>query len=368
MQLALELAARGFGAVEPNPMVGCVILRNARIIGKGWHEKLGGPHAEINAIADCRKNGFDPAGATMFVTLEPCCHHGKTGPCTEAIINAKIAKVLVAAQDPTPQVGGKGIRQLRRAGVKVSVGLCKKQAKLLNPAFFKFAKTARPWVILKWAQTIDGKLARRDGSAQPGWISGKESRTDAHKIRRSAQAILVGINTVIADDPLLTPRPAMGKRPLRIVLDGNLRIPLNCQLLKTTNRAGVLIVTTQKSLAANKSKAKKIAAKPAELLAIPAEKTRRCNLNVLLDELGRRDVQRLLVEGGPAVISSFLESGLADELVVYIAPKIFAAEGAADIARAMSRLKTTFTLNYVTTNALGRDVRIRGLLTAMDEI
>ncbi len=367
MQLALELAARGFGAVEPNPMVGCVILRDGRIIGKGWHEKFGGPHAEINAIADCRKNGFDTTGVTMFVTLEPCCHHGKTGPCTEAIINAKIAKVVVPIQDPTPQVGGKGIRQLRRAGVKVSVGLCIKQAKLLNPAFFKFAKTARPWVIVKWAQTIDGKLARRDTSAQTGWISGKETRTDAHKIRRSAQAILVGINTVIADDPLLTPRPAMGKRPLRLVLDGRLRIPYMCRLLNTISQAPVLIVTTKSVLAADKSKAKKIAAKGAELLPIPAEKGRWCNLNVLLDELGIRGVQRLLVEGGPAVISSFLEGGLADELVVYIAPKIFAAEGAADIAQAMSRLKTTFSLNYVTTNAFGRDVRIRGLLTALDE-
>ncbi len=201
MQAALKLAQRGIGSVEPNPAVGCIIIKGNQIAGKGWHKKLGGPHAEINALEDCKMLGINPEAATMYVTLEPCCHHGRTGPCTDAIIAAGLARVVVAMPDPSEHAGGRGIEQLRNAGIDVHVGLCQDQAKLLNAPFFKFATTGRTWVIVKWAQSIDGKLSYAD-QAETRWISGQRSRKDAHKLRRRVQAILVGVNTVLADDPL----------------------------------------------------------------------------------------------------------------------------------------------------------------------
>jgi diaminohydroxyphosphoribosylaminopyrimidine deaminase/5-amino-6-(5-phosphoribosylamino)uracil reductase len=366
MQLALELARRGFGNVEPNPIVGCVIVKDGRVIGKGWHRKFGGPHAEINALNDCRKNGYDPAGSVMVVTLEPCCHKGKTGPCTEAIIKSGITKVVVAMLDPTDKVGGRGVEQLKKAGIVVKTGLCEQQARLLNPAFIKFAKTAKPWVILKWAQTIDGKLASRDKSKR--WISDDESRKDVHKIRRSCQAILVGINTVIADDPLLTPRPSKGKKLLRIVLDGNLRIPLESGLVNTIDQGDVLIVRADDAAKSNLDKAEKIEKQGAEILVVPKDSSGRCDLEYLLNELGKRDIQCLLVEGGPTVISSFLKKGFADELVVYIAPVIFARQGKADISKLITESDCLMNLNYTTTEIFGRDVKIKGFLRRIDEI
>ena len=364
MELAIELAVRGFGAVEPNPMVGCVIVKDGKVIGEGWHKEFGGAHAEINALSDCRKSGFEADGATMCVTLEPCCHQGKTPPCTEAIIEAGIAKVVVAMEDPTEKVGGQGIRQLQNAGVKVTLGVCEKQARLLNPGFVRFARSGRPWVIVKWAQTIDGKLATIEGSSGERWISGEKSRKDAHKIRRSVQAVLVGVNTVIADDPLLTPRPDKGRKPVRIVLDSNLRLPIECRLLGSLEQGQVIVVTTQKAVADNVSKSEEIKAAGAELVAGPENGDGRCDIDFLLDDLGRRGVQRLLVEGGPTVIESFLRESLADELIVYIAPKILGAGGAADISQSMSRLEFA-ELNHTTTCVFGEDVRIRGFLTSL---
>jgi diaminohydroxyphosphoribosylaminopyrimidine deaminase/5-amino-6-(5-phosphoribosylamino)uracil reductase len=186
MRMALKLAARGFGTVEPNPMAGCVIVKSNQVIGKGFHRKFGEPHAEISAIEDCQNIGAKPAGATMYITLEPCCHHGKTGPCTEAIIKAKPARVFVATGDPSEHARGKGISQMQNAGVRVEVGLCGQEARLLNAGFLKFAKTKHPWVILKWAQSIDGKLTWRDRETDKAkWISNELSRKDAHKLRRS---------------------------------------------------------------------------------------------------------------------------------------------------------------------------------------
>ncbi|MHC4361063.1 MAG: bifunctional diaminohydroxyphosphoribosylaminopyrimidine deaminase/5-amino-6-(5-phosphoribosylamino)uracil reductase RibD, partial [Planctomycetota bacterium] len=182
MQTALRLARRGIGSVEPNPAVGCIIVKGNQIIGKGWHKAFGGPHAEINALEDCKMLGISPAGATMYVTLEPCCHHGKTPPCTQAIIDAKIKRVYVATVDPSEHAGCKGIEELRSAGIHVETGLCQTEARMLNAPFIKFAKTGRPWVILKWAQTIDGKVAWADGNEQR-WISSQASRKDVQKLR-----------------------------------------------------------------------------------------------------------------------------------------------------------------------------------------
>jgi len=359
MRTALRLAERGLGLVAPNPAVGAIIVKKDQVIGRGWHKKFGGPHAEINAIEDCIKQGHKPEGATMYVTLEPCCHHGKTGPCTDAIIKAALAKVVAAAIDPTPKVNGKGLERLKQAGIETAVGVCEDEAKLLNAPFMKFAEAGRCWVTVKWAQTIDGKLARAEQTAQQRWISSQQSRKDAHKLRRQAGAILVGVNTVIADDPLLTPRPARGKKPIRVVLDSRLRTPIDSQLLATAGDVPVIIYAGGGAVNLHKRKARQITDKGAEILAHSAGKGD--NLRFLLDELSRRDVQHLLVEGGPTVIGSFLKAGLADEVVVYIAPKILGRRGAADISGPMNGPARNIDLHYVDTKRFGEDIRITGL-------
>jgi diaminohydroxyphosphoribosylaminopyrimidine deaminase/5-amino-6-(5-phosphoribosylamino)uracil reductase len=352
--MALELAAKGLGSVEPNPAVGAVIVRAGKVIGRGWHKKFGGPHAEINALADCKKRRANPKGATMFVTLEPCCHFGKTGPCTDALIAAKLKKVVVATIDPSKHANGKGIRQLRKAGIKVVVGECQAEARLLNAPFMKFASTGKTWVTLKWAQSIDSKLAWAKTDSRHRWISCEESRKDAHNLRRQVGAILVGINTVLKDDPLLTPRPTLDKKPLRIVLDNHLRIPLNCKMLKTAKDVPMLIVTRTASLRTKAKKARQIAGRGATIIACPAS---RSNLKFLLAELGKRGVHHLLVEGGPVVIGSFLKARLADEVVIYVSPKILDAKGSADISPATNNLQ----LCRAEIKHIREDIRITGM-------
>jgi diaminohydroxyphosphoribosylaminopyrimidine deaminase/5-amino-6-(5-phosphoribosylamino)uracil reductase len=355
MQIALKLAGRGVGSVEPNPAVGCVIVKSNKIIGKGFHKKFGGQHAEINALKNCKKS---PRGATMFVTLEPCCHFGKTPPCTNAIIKAGIKKVVAATKDPTKKVNGKGFKILKKAGIKVITGICKKEAELLNAPFLKFAATGKCWVILKWAQSADGFLSRKDNKR---WITGSKSREDAHRLRRRAQGILVGINTVIADDPLLTARPSRGRRPVRIVLDSFLKIPLDCKLLTTTKKMPTLIVTSRRTIKSKSRKAKEIVDKDAELLAVPA-KEGKLDMKFLLKELANRGIAQLLVEGGAKVITSFLKQKLADEICIYIAPKTLGRQGTVNISRPMAKLTKKIELRYADTKRLGDDIRIKDLL------
>ena len=359
MQMALRLARRGISSVEPNPAVGAIIVKANQIIGRGYHKKFGGPHAEINALEDCQSLGVKPSGATMYVTLEPCPHQGKTPPCTQALISAGIARVFVAMIDPSDHANGKGITQLREAGIEVHTGICETEAKLLNAPFVKYATTGRCWVTLKWAQTIDGKLGWAEKSDEQRWISNKLSRRDAHKLRRRSQAILVGINTVIADDPLLTARPSPDKKAVRIVVDSFLRIPPNCRLLETATDGPVIIFASRSAIEANPRAAQEIAGKGAELLAYP-DMNGRSNLHCLLEELGRRGISQLLVEGGPTVLTSFLKENLADEIVVYIAPKILGARGAAEITRPMAQLAESVGLNHVDVGRLGDDVRLSG--------
>ncbi len=362
MQMALMLAKRGIGSVEPNPAVGAVIVKNSRIIGRGWHKKFGGPHAEINALEDCKKHGDSPQGATMYITLEPCCHYGKTPPCTDAIIAAGLAKIVVATIDPSEHAKGRGVEQLRRAGIEVQTVFCETEAHLLNAPFFKFSTTGKCWVTLKWAQTIDGKLAYANVTNEQQWISNEQSRKDVHKLRRRAGGILVGINTVIADDPLLTARPSKGKKPIRIVLDSTLRIPLDCRLLATAKKTPVLIVTSERAVQANPEVADKITKKGAEIIAVPASQDK-CNIKSLLDELSRRGVSQLLVEGGPTVLASFLKEQLADEIIVYIAPRILGSQGGADIIPIMGELTEAIGLYNVDIKHFGSDVRLAGLTT-----
>ncbi len=361
MRSALKLAERGLGSVEPNPAVGCVIVKAGQVIGKGYHKKFGGPHAEVNAIADCATLGVRPDGATMYVTLEPCCHVGKTGPCTQAILDARIARVVVAVGDPSAHACGKGLTQLRQAGIKVEVGLCEQEARLLNAPFFKFASTGKCWVVLKWAQSIDGKLAYSDSSVERRWITNELSRADAHRLRRRSGAVLVGINTVLADNPMLTPRPSKGKKPIRIVLDDALRIPLKSRLLRTAKTGPVLVVTRRAAVEDNPKHAERIRKRGAEILVCegPGEIT---DLQGLLDQLSSRGIQQVLVEGGPRVLASFLREGLADEICVYIAPKILGADGTAFIGQPMSDLMQGIGLDHVQIRTFGDDVCLRGLL------
>lgn len=356
MQAALKLAAEGEGSVEPNPMVGCLIIKDNQIIGKGYHERFGSAHAEINALADCKEMGNDPADATMYVTLEPCCHQGKTGPCTAAVISSKVAKVIIAAADPSPHVAGKGIELLKEAGITVEVSICEKDARQLNPAFYKFAETAKPWVILKWAQSEDGYLAYKDTAKHGQWISNEASRRDANNHRKTVQAILVGVNTVRHDDPQLTIRPDNKRQPLRIVLDSNLTIPTNAKILNT-EIAETLIVTTQK---ANPEKVKEIESKGVQVLAVK-ETDGKCDLKDLLTELGKRKIQQLLVEGGPTVLDGFLTENLADAVRIYKATKTLANQGAAKISNQIAEAIQS-NLTDTKSKDIEGDTRITGLL------
>jgi diaminohydroxyphosphoribosylaminopyrimidine deaminase/5-amino-6-(5-phosphoribosylamino)uracil reductase len=319
-------------------MVGAVIAGGDVELARGYHERFGGPHAEVNAIAAAQRSGVDIAGATIYVTLEPCCHHGKTPPCTDAIIAAGISRVVVAMGDPDPRVAGGGIETLRSAGVHVDVGVCGPQARELLRAYCKLRTTGRPWVICKWAQTSDGYLALPAGRGR--WVSCPESRRRVHEIRSWCDGVLVGISTVLADDPLLTDRSGdrRSPRPLtRIVLDSHLRLPADSQLIAGAAEAPVLVATVAGAAGGALSVA------GAELLELPA-----CDAGVdiaaLLDELGRRQYTYLLVEGGAKVLSSFIESGLADELLVFISPQAAGGEGtgprlpAFDIAELAVRL------------------------------
>lgn len=361
MQSALKLAAKGIGAVEPNPAVGCIIVKAGQTIGQGYHKKFGGSHAEVNAIADCARLGVRPEGATMYVTLEPCCHVGKTGPCTQAILDARIARVVAATRDPSAHASGQGLDQLRRAGVQVEVGVCEDEAKLLNAPFFKHAATGKCWVVLKWAQSIDGKLAYVDAPSERRWISNEQSRADAHRLRRRVGAIVVGINTVLADDPMLTPRPSKGKKPIRVVLDSGLRIPLKSRLLRTTKTSPVLVYARKAAVEANARHVERIRKRGAEVL-VCEEAGEAPDLHFLLEQLSVRGVQQVLVEGGPRVLASFLREGLADEIRVYIAPKILGADGTAFIGEPMTDLMQGIGLDHVQVKTFGDDIRLSGLL------
>jgi diaminohydroxyphosphoribosylaminopyrimidine deaminase/5-amino-6-(5-phosphoribosylamino)uracil reductase len=361
MRRALELAAIGAGNVEPNPKVGCVIVKDGEVIGEGFHEKFGQGHAEVNALANCRQWDSDPKDATMYVTLEPCSHHGKTPPCADAVIEAGVKKVVAAMGDPAEHVSGQGFDKLRAAGIEVEVGLCQRQAELLNPGFIKLANSGMPWVIAKWAQSADGFLAWANRFEDGQWISNQASRADVHKLRQTAQAIVVGVDTAIADDPQLTARPTGRKKSLRIVLDSMLRIPVECKLLDTTE-APTLVVTTHRAFDKNPDKAEDIIATGAEVLALK-EVGSRPDIGELLTDLGKQKIQTVIVEGGVKVLDSFIEGGFADAVQIYIAPKELGTSGDVAATEKMMQLAKGNGLSDVVRTEFDGDVRVAGVVT-----
>ncbi len=320
MQRAIALAERGRGAVEPNPMVGCVIVRDGEVIAEGFHTKFGAPHAEREALAGAASRGETVVGATAYVTLEPCSHYGKTPPCTDGLIEAGLGRVVVAMEDPDSQVAGRGVATLREAGICVEVGCCGDDVRRQLAPYIKHRTTARPWVIAKWAQTADGYLALPAGQGQ--WITGSAARVRVHDIRATLGAIAVGIGTVLADDPMLTNRSGHGRQPLRIVVDSRLTISPACQLVETADEIGLLLATTQAAVDASPEQVARLAAAGVEILPLDEDFAGRVSLESLLDALGNRGIVTLQIEGGATLLNSFLDANLADKLQVYVSPQV----------------------------------------------
>jgi diaminohydroxyphosphoribosylaminopyrimidine deaminase/5-amino-6-(5-phosphoribosylamino)uracil reductase len=315
MQRALDLGARALEAT-PNPRVGCVIVRDERVLGEGFTQRAGSHHAEIEALQDARRRGNDPRGATVYVTLEPCSHFGRTPPCARALIEAGVQRVVAAVEDPNPQVGGRGLEMLRAAGVDARCGLLRHEAAEANAGFFSRMTRGRPWVRVKLAGSLDGRSALPNGVSQ--WITSEAARTDAHAWRARACAILTGIGTVLADDPLLTVRRiAAPRQPLRIVVDSRMRISEAARLL---DGSPVLLAVARP----DEDKAHRLQARAAQVLACPGP-DERVDLGALLGELGRREINELQVEAGPTLSGAFVRAGLADEILLYQAPLFLGA-------------------------------------------
>ena len=314
MRRALKLARKGAGNVSPNPMVGAVIVKDGRIISEGYHACCGGNHAEINAI---EKSSEPVSGATIYVTLEPCSHQGRTPPCAKRLVAEGFAHVVIGAKDPNPLVSGKGIKILKKNGIAVTVGTLENDCRELNEIFFKFIATGLPFVTLKYAQTLDGRIATATGHSY--WISSPPSLRLAHKLRSTHDAILVGVGTILTDDPELTVRRVKGRNPLRIILDRNLRIPLTAKILKHQDQARTVVVAAPD---APPERFETLHNMGIDVLCVDDHADGRIDLKKLLRALGEKDITSILVEGGATVITSILKERLADRLMVIVAPKI----------------------------------------------
>jgi len=314
MKLALKLAAKGQGHTSPNPMVGAIIVKNGQIIGQGYHQCYGQNHAEVNAIQNATDN---VAGSTLYVTLEPCCHHGKTPPCTDRIIQHKIAHVVIGAVDSNPLVSCQGMNCLQSAGIEITTGILEEECRDLNEVFFHFMETGLPFVTVKYAQTLDGRIATATGQSQ--WISSPASLKFAHQLRTEHDAILVGIGTVLKDNPALTVRRVRGRNPLRIVVDAGLAITAETNVMQNLSQVPTLIFTTKE---ASDPQFRNLAAAGAELITVDPDEINHVDLKKLLPILAARKISSVLIEGGAQIITSALKDNLVNRLVTVIAPKI----------------------------------------------
>jgi len=346
MARVMQLARRGLRTTHPNPRVGCVVAAQSGVCGEGWHERTGGPHAEILAL---ERAGGHARGATLYVNLEPCCHQGRTPPCTDALIDAGIARVVVAMTDPNPQVGGGGIEILRHAGIEVDVGLMQDAARSLNRGFVSRMTRGRPWVTVKSAASLDGRTAMADGRSQ--WITGEAARRDGHRLRAQVSAVMTGSGTALADNPSLTARlPGVARQPLRVLVDGGRRVPASHRLFEP---GAEVLVAAAGDEAADDDRPGHV-----EVVSLP-DAGGRVDLEALARHLGEREVNELLVEAGPSLAGALLKKALVDEIVVYMAPKLLGggAKGMFDLEHVVN-LEDHVALRIVDIRRLGADLKV----------
>src|SRR5579871_1881533 len=363
LERAVALARNGAGRVNPNPIVGAVIAAGDTVLGEGWHEELGGCHAEVNAIAAC--DGADLSAATLYVTLEPCCHHGRTPPCTEAILAAGIRRVVVASDDPTEKASGRGLGILRDEGIEVVVadGELAASARLLNQAFRKHARVGRPWVLFKSAMTLDGKVATRSGDSQ--WISGDQSRDLAHQWRAAVDAVVVGIGTALADDPQLTARPSgtpaeSALQPRRVVFDALARLPTSSQLVAAAAEIPLTVIVSR---AAGRAEIEALEAAGAQVLLATGE-NEPARVRSGLDQLGALGIGSVLLEGGPHLAGAFLDAGEIDELRLFLAPLLLGGSAARDPleGEGVERISEALRALTMSCESIGEDLLISARL------
>ncbi|MGL5354233.1 MAG: bifunctional diaminohydroxyphosphoribosylaminopyrimidine deaminase/5-amino-6-(5-phosphoribosylamino)uracil reductase RibD [Clostridium sp.] len=361
MKLALELAKKGRGKVNPNPLVGAVIVKNGEIIGQGYHEYYGGNHAEINAFnsATC-----DLANSTIYVTLEPCSHYGKTPPCVDKIIENNISRVIVGCLDPNPKVCGSGIKKLKSAGIEVKFGVLENECRKINEVFIKFITEKKPFVILKSAMSLDGKIATAKGESK--WITSREAREEVHNLRNEILGIMVGVNTVIKDNPELTCRLDGGRNPIRIIVDSKLRIPIESKVICDENKINTIIATTKN---ADVNKILDIQKLGVKVLIIKS-KDGRVDLKELIIKLGELNIDSILLEGGSTLNFSAIKSGIVDKVQIYISPKIIGGENSKTPVGGLGIefLKDAFRIRDLRAKTIGEDILIEGYINGGEKI
>ena len=349
MELTIKLAEKGRGLTSPNPMVGCIIVKRGRIVGKGFHRKAGTEHAEVLALNDAGKKAIN---STMYVNLEPCSHWGRTPPCTEKIVEAGVREVVIGVRDPNPLVDG--FRELKARGIKTKIGILEKEAKHLNEAFFKYVKTKKPFVIIKVAMSLDGKIATATGDSK--YITSKEARTYVHQLRTEVDAVMVGLNTVLRDNPELTPRLVKGKNPMKIVVDSKLKMSKNCNLMKDPTK--LIIATTNK---APKSEIKKFQQKG--VIVIIANPTKgMVDLQDLMKQIGKHEITSVMIEGGSELNSSAIKAGIVDKILIFAAPKIIGNGLGAIGNLGIKKIDKAINLKNPATRKIGKDLLVEAYL------
>lgn len=343
MKKALQLARKGLGKTSPNPMVGAVIVKDGNIIGQGYHQKYGGPHAEVEAVRNAQEA---IEGATLYVTLEPCCHYRKkTPPCLDMLLQYNLKRVVIGALDPNPAVNGRSVNVLRQRGIDVEVGILGEECEKLNEVFFKWVKTGLPFVTLKLAQTLDGRIAAASGDSR--WISSESSLKFAHKLRRTHDAVLIGAGTAVSDNPQLTVRRVRGRNPCRIVVDSSANVPLNLKVFSDNDRATTILATTRR---ADPHKCTLLKDRGVNVLVLDEDEKGTVQLTHLLKELGNRNISSVLVEGGSSLATSFIRNNLVDKFIIILAPKIMGkgieSVGDLNISKAAEALKLSFLKIY----------------------
>ncbi|NEZ45752.1 bifunctional diaminohydroxyphosphoribosylaminopyrimidine deaminase/5-amino-6-(5-phosphoribosylamino)uracil reductase RibD [Clostridium niameyense] len=357
MEKALELSKFGEGRVNPNPKVGAIVVKDGEIVGQGYHKYFGGAHAEVYALKDAGKKA---KGATLYVTLEPCSHYGKTPPCVEAIVKAGIKKVVVSMEDPNPLVSGKGIKFLKDNNIEVTTKVKEEEAKKLNEAFRKYIIYKEPFVVLKTASTLDGKIATKKGDSK--WITGEDSRYIVHKVRNSLCGIMVGIGTILKDDPLLTTRIEKGRSPKAIIVDSNLKIPIESKILKTLGEREIYIACIKEH--SNLEKKKALEEKGVNIIELPANEKKQVPLKALMKILGKKGIDSILLEGGGTLNFSALQENIVDKVMCFIAPKIIGGEKSKSMVagEGIEKLKDSFYIKDETIEKIGEDILITGYI------